>query len=81
VPKGDMASREHPIFTLSTKPDFKLRRHERGENCIEVSPLRYGLTTVHDLDVICAAVVPRYDDALGPVGNAGLGAISLPPDP
>lgn len=52
VPKGDMASMEHPVFTLSTKPDFKPRRYQRGENFIEVSPSRYGLATVHDRDVL-----------------------------
>jgi plasmid replication initiation protein len=52
VPKGDMASMEHPVFTLSTKPDMKPRRYQRGENFIEVSPSRYGLATVHDRDVL-----------------------------
>lgn len=52
VPKGDMASMEHPVFTLSTKPDLTPRRYERGENFIEVSPSRHGLATVHDRDVL-----------------------------
>ena len=26
APKGDMASMEHPIFSLSTKPDHRIRR-------------------------------------------------------
>lgn len=52
VPKGDIASMEHPVFTLSTKPDFKARRYQRGENFIEVSPSRYGLATVHDRDIL-----------------------------
>ena len=52
VPKGDMASMEHPVFTLSTKPDMNPRKHTRGENFIEVSPSRYGLATVHDRDVL-----------------------------
>lgn len=52
VPKGDMASMEHPVFTLSTKPDFKPRRYERGDNSIIVSPSPSGLATVHDRDVL-----------------------------
>ncbi len=52
VPKGDMASMEHPVFSLSTKPDMRPRRYERGENWIEISPSRYGLATVHDRDVL-----------------------------
>lgn len=43
---------EHPVFTLSTKPDMKPRRYQNGENFIEVSPSRYGLATVHDRDVL-----------------------------
>lgn len=52
VPKGDMTSMEHPVFSLSTKPDMRPRRYERGENWIEISPSRYGLATVHDRDVL-----------------------------
>ena len=52
VPKADMASMENPVFTLSTKPDLKARRYQRGENFIEVSPSRYGLATVHDRDIL-----------------------------
>lgn len=52
VPKGDMSSMEHPVFSLSTKPDMRPRRYERGGNWIEVSPSRYGIATVHDRDVL-----------------------------
>jgi hypothetical protein len=30
APKGDMASMEHPIFSVSTKPDFNKRAYERS---------------------------------------------------
>jgi hypothetical protein len=52
VPKGDMSSMEHPVFSLSTKPDMRPRRYQRGGNWIEISPSRYGLATVHDRDVL-----------------------------
>jgi len=52
VPKGDMSSMEHPVFSLSTKPDMRPRRYARGENWIEISPSRYGLATVHDRDIL-----------------------------
>ena len=52
VPKGDMSSMEHPVFSLSTKPDMRQRRYDRGENWIEISPSRYGLATVHDRDIL-----------------------------
>lgn len=47
-----MSSMEHPVFSLSTKPDMRPRRYERGGNWIEISPSRYGLATVHDRDVL-----------------------------
>lgn len=52
VPKGDIASMEHPIFSLSTNPDMKSRRYEHGNNWLEVHPSSYGLATVHDRDVL-----------------------------
>lgn len=52
APKGDMASMEHPIFSISTKPDRRIRRYENGENFVEVTPSVKGLATVHDRDVL-----------------------------
>lgn len=52
VPKGDMSSMEHPVFSLSTKPDMRPRRYERGDNWIQISPSPLGLATVHDRDVL-----------------------------
>lgn len=52
VPKADMASMEHPVFSLSTKPDMGIRRYERGDNWIQIAPSRQGLATVHDRDIL-----------------------------
>ena len=52
VPKGDMASMEHPVFSISTKPDRRIRRYENGSNFIEITPSVRGLATVHDRDVL-----------------------------
>jgi plasmid replication initiation protein len=52
APKGDMASMEHPIFSLSTKPDLRLRRYEHGSTFVEIIPSVLGLATVHDRDVL-----------------------------
>lgn len=52
VPKGDMASMEHPVFSISTKPDRRVRRYENGTNFIEISPSAKGLATVHDRDIL-----------------------------
>ncbi|QDV61983.1 replication initiator protein A [Crateriforma conspicua] len=50
--KGDMAAMEHPIFSLSTKPDHRVRRYENGDKFIEIKPSADGLATVHDRAVI-----------------------------
>ncbi|MDY6981004.1 MAG: replication initiator protein A [Pseudomonadota bacterium] len=52
APKGDMASMEHPIYSISTKPDRRIRRYENGHNYIEIQPSAKGLATVHDRDVL-----------------------------
>ncbi len=52
APKGDMASMEHPIFSLSTKPDHRIRRYEHGSTYVEIKPSADGLATVHDRDVL-----------------------------
>jgi hypothetical protein len=50
--KGDSASMEHPIFSLSKKPDMKTRRYENGESWAEVRPGAKGLATVFDRDIL-----------------------------
>lgn len=52
APKGDMASMEHPIFSIATKPDRHIRRYESGQNFVEITPSVKGLATVHDRDVL-----------------------------
>lgn len=52
VPKGDMASMAHPIFSLSAKPDCRVRRYESGSSYLEVKPSAEGLATIHDRDVL-----------------------------
>lgn len=50
--KGDTASMEHPIFSLSKKPDMKLRRYDNGDRWAEVRPSAKGLATVFDRDIL-----------------------------
>lgn len=54
APKGDMASMAHPVFSLSTKPDFKIRRYENESSkaYVEIRPSSDGLATIHDRDVL-----------------------------
>lgn len=43
---------EHPVFSLSTKPDMKPREYVNGDTFIKISPSAKGLATVHDRDVL-----------------------------
>ena len=52
VPKDDMASMEHPIFSLSTKPDTRIQHYEHNGNKVEITPSVRGLATIHDKDVL-----------------------------
>ncbi len=52
APKSDTASMEHPLFTLSTKPDFKEREYRNGNNWLKITPSKMGLATVHDRDIL-----------------------------
>jgi plasmid replication initiation protein len=50
--KDDMASMEHPFFSLATKPDMKVRRYENGDRWLEIKPGSSGLATIFDKDVL-----------------------------
>ena len=47
-----MASMEHPIFSLSTKPDTRIRRYEHNNRFVEITPSVKGLATMHDRDIL-----------------------------
>lgn len=52
IPKDDMASMEHPIFSLATKPDHRLLEYEHNGVRVEIAPSVRGLATIHDKDVL-----------------------------
>ncbi len=52
VLKDDMASMEHPFFSLSKKPETSVRRYENGERWLEVVPSVKGLATIYDKDIL-----------------------------
>lgn len=52
APKSDTAAMEHPLFTLSTKPDMQVREYRNGDKWIKLSPSNIGLATVHDRDIL-----------------------------
>lgn len=55
--KDDMASMEHPVFSLSTKPDMRVLHYEHNGNTITIKPSYDGLATIHDKDILiyCAS--------------------------
>lgn len=52
APKADVGSMEHPIFSLSTKPDLRPRRYEHNGLSIDIKPSSDGMATVHDRDIL-----------------------------
>jgi plasmid replication initiation protein len=53
-PKDDMASMEHPIFSLSlsTKPDTRILKYEHRNVVVEIAPSVRGLATIYDKDIL-----------------------------
>jgi hypothetical protein len=50
--KDDMASMEHPVFSLTTQPEKRILRYEHNGNTIKIIPSFLGLPTIHDKDVL-----------------------------
>lgn len=54
--KDDLASMEHPFYSLSKKPDREPRRYEHKGQWIEFRPSIKGLPTIYDKDLIIYAI-------------------------
>ena len=52
IPKDDMASMEHPIFSLATRPDIRILRYEHKHVAVEIAPSVRGLATIFDKDIL-----------------------------
>jgi plasmid replication initiation protein len=52
IPKDDMGSMEHPIFSLSTKPDLSIREYDRKGSKVTIVPSVLGMATIHDKDIL-----------------------------
>jgi hypothetical protein len=50
--RGDTASMEHPVFSLSKKPDMKTWCYDNSASWVEVKPGAKGLSTVFDLGIL-----------------------------
>lgn len=52
IPKDDLASMEHPLFSLSTRPDRRILNYAHNGTEITVTPSMRGLATIHDKDIL-----------------------------
>jgi len=50
--KDDTASMEHPVFSLSTKPDHRMLVYEYNGNTMKIKPSYIGLATIYDKDIL-----------------------------
>jgi plasmid replication initiation protein len=56
VPKDDVASMEHPLFSLATKPDMRHLEYRNGDNILKIRPSGLGLPTIFDKDILIFAI-------------------------
>ena len=52
LPKDDMATMEHPVFSLATRPDLRILSYAHNGVEITVTPSVRGLATIHDKDIL-----------------------------
>lgn len=56
APKDDLISMEHPLFSLSTRPDLRVLKYAHNDVEITVTPSVRGLATIYDKDIIIYCV-------------------------
>lgn len=52
IPKDDLASMEHPVFSLATRPDTRILNYEHRNIKIQITPSVKGLATIFDKDLL-----------------------------
>ena len=52
IPKDDLATMEHPVFSLATRPDRRILEYSHNGTEITVTPSVRGLATIHDKDIL-----------------------------
>jgi plasmid replication initiation protein len=70
LPKDDMASMEHPLFSLATRPDRRILDYAHNGVRITVVPSVRGLATLFDKDILiyCISQLVAALNAGRPVG-------------
>lgn len=51
-PKSDLGTLEHPVFSLSTRPDHRILSYSHNGVEITITPSVRGRATIHDKDVL-----------------------------
>lgn len=51
-PKDDLGTMEHPLFSLSTRPDRRILSYEHNGTGVQVVPSVRGRATIHDKDIL-----------------------------
>jgi plasmid replication initiation protein len=51
-PKHDLASMEHPLFSLSTRPDRRILNYTHNDVAVTVTPSVRGRATIFDADIL-----------------------------
>jgi len=72
VPRSDMASMAHPIFSLATKPDKRVLRYTHDDVVVEIHPSSKGVATIFDKDVLIYVIsklmhMRNQGEEIGPV--------------
>ena len=52
APKHDLASMEHPLFSLSTRPDRRILNYSHNDVDVTVTPSVRGRATIFDADIL-----------------------------
>lgn len=71
VPKDDLASMEHPLFSLATKPDMRHLEYRNGNNRLKIVPSGVGLPTIKDKDILifCISQLMHKKNRGEPIGK------------
>ena len=59
APKHDLASMEHPIFSLSTRPDRRILSYTHNDVAVTVTPSVRGRATIFDADILIFCISQR----------------------
>jgi plasmid replication initiation protein len=70
APRSDMGSMEHPIFSLSPRPETRTLTYEHDDTKVEVIPSTRGPPTVFDRDILiyCISKLMHLKNSGKPIG-------------